>query len=254
MTRPLGILSCALSLSGCFHPDKKVLADDTASGTSSASIGDDTTAADSGPTSSASTLGDTSSADTSTSGTAATTDDGGTTTGESTSGEATSGEATTDASSESSDSGNPACVVDGVIGDGEECDDDNEVDRDGCSDCWFEDGWGCTNQPSLCFPACNPLVDDCGAGQGCYALVPTWACTPSGSGQQGEPCANINGCDAGFQCVSSEAVTGCDQSEVGCCTTVCDATEPTCPGGLGCALYYDVGRAPPGLDDVGVCI
>jgi cysteine-rich repeat protein len=256
MTPRIPVLSSALLVFGCFHPSETVFEGETDTGSTSTAVRTDTTEGDTGPTSSADTLDDTTGADVDTSGGAETTSDGGTTTRASGTGDTTMGDATMGDTTES-DSGNPACVVDGMIGDGEACDDDNEVAGDGCSDCWFEDGWGCSNEPSLCFPACNPLVDDCGAGYGCYVAEPTWACIPDGSGgagQQSDPCGNINACDPGLQCVNAEVVTGCDTVEVGCCTTVCDVTAPACPADLGCTPYYDVGEAPPGLENVGVCI
>jgi len=38
----------------------------------------------------------------------------------------------------------------GVINDGEECDDGNTVSGDGCSDCTIDIGWECTGEPSDC--------------------------------------------------------------------------------------------------------
>ena len=45
---------------------------------------------------------------------------------------------------------------DGVIGEGEECDDGNRLDGDGCGpDCTVEPGWTCTGQPSTCTRLCG---------------------------------------------------------------------------------------------------
>ncbi len=256
-------LASTLLLCACapFDPgEDPITGSDTTSATTSSADATDVTATmpstmttDTTP-STASTTDDDTSADTSPADTsAADTSAADTTTEPATS---TDGSDTTDATGDSTDTGNPACVVDGMIGEGEECDDANEAAGDGCSDCLYEDGWGCANEPTICFPACHPLVDDCGAGFGCYLAEPTWACIPDGSGGAGaqfDPCANLNGCDPGLQCVNAEVVTGCSDEQPGCCSTICDPGDPQCPGGLTCVLFYGPGEAPPGLDDVGIC-
>ncbi|HET6584658.1 MAG TPA: hypothetical protein VFG69_14465 [Nannocystaceae bacterium] len=260
--KPIALVcASAFLLVGCFTPEDGPSIGGTTGATTSATLGDESSgAADpSGETLESTTASTTTTpADDDDDDDDDTTDAGDTAGDDDTTTDTTATpDATTDArTEESTDTGNPACVVDGMIGDGEECDDDNEVDGDGCSDCWFEDGWACANEPSLCFPACNPLVDDCGAGNGCYAADPTWACVPDGSGASGaqsDACMNLNGCDPGLMCVNSDVVTGCEPGG-GCCTAVCDVTAPVCPTGMGCAQFYDVGDAPPGLEDVGVCI
>ncbi len=51
--------------------------------------------------------------------------------------------------------GGPTCP-NGVIDDGEECDDDNGDADDGCSDCSIDDGYLCdTAEPSVCTPECG---------------------------------------------------------------------------------------------------
>lgn len=51
----------------------------------------------------------------------------------------------------------------GVVDAGEQCDDNNIEDGDGCSStCLVEDGWNCTGEPSVCWPAGIPTVSEWG--------------------------------------------------------------------------------------------
>src|SRR5262249_14785911 len=55
---------------------------------------------------------------------------------------------------------------DGVVQNGESCDDSNTNDNDGCSStCLTEGGWTCTGQPSVCTHNCGNGVLD--AGENC---------------------------------------------------------------------------------------
>lgn len=116
---------------------------------------------------------------------------------------------------------------------------------------------------AVCLPSCDPLTQDCGQGQGCYPLDDVFACAPAVGGDEGsfgDPCAFINVCEPGLFCADAEGVPNCVSSE-GCCSTFCDVSDPTasaaCPGaagGQGCVAFYAEGQAPPGYDDVGVCV
>lgn len=163
----------------------------------------------------------------------------------------------TTTSGSSSDDGVVGCVADGVIADGEQCDDDNAIAGDGCSDCAFEPGFGCTGEPSLCGPSCDPLLQDCAIGQGCYALEPIFACAADASGEsgvQGDDCDVANVCNPGLVCAAAGLLDDCDGGSFGCCTLLCDLSFPECPGTLTCDEYYELGSAPPGLENVGVCV
>ena len=49
-----------------------------------------------------------------------------------------------------------AICGDGIVGPGEECDDGNFSDGDGCSsNCTVEPGWQCVGEPSACSPVCG---------------------------------------------------------------------------------------------------
>jgi hypothetical protein len=119
---------------------------------------------------------------------------------------------------------------------------------------------------ALCLPTCDPLLQDCDidAGEACYLNGNTteFFCAPDVSGEggaYGEACDSmfINVCNAGHMCLDSNSVPNCPGAS-GCCSAFCDVTLPEeeCPGAAGgqeCIAIYDVGQAPPGLDDVGVC-
>jgi hypothetical protein len=108
----------------------------------------------------------------------------------------------------------------------------------------------------LCSVSCDPIVQDCPEGQGCYAkdgdngeLI----CIPDASGTaglDGDPCEFDNVCDPGLVCIGGSA--GC--MTMWCCTPWCDLTEPnTCPGaGEECVAHFD--DPPPGTENVGICV
>ncbi len=110
----------------------------------------------------------------------------------------------------------------------------------------------------ICLQACDPLLQDCLGAQGCYdSPVGLFGCFSDSSGSggfDGDPCPpsdGENGCDPGHWC--GPGSSGC--SAVNCCTPYCDLSAPNCSSPDQCISYYgDVGSAPPGLEDVGVCI
>jgi len=114
----------------------------------------------------------------------------------------------------------------------------------------------------LCLAYCDPLLQDCPEGSACYPEENGFFCSPDASGPDlgaiGDPCEYINVCDPGGWCANAESVPGCAGS-AGCCSGYCDTTEPdpssTClPMGTECVPWYEEGTAPPGYEDVGVCV
>lgn len=111
---------------------------------------------------------------------------------------------------------------------------------------------------NLCLPGCDPLLQNCAEGQGCYPIDDAFVCAPDASGDQGsagDPCEFINVCDPGTACVEDDAYgPGCFGS-FGCCSPFCDVDEvATCPEvGQECVPWFEEGMAPPGLASVGVC-
>jgi hypothetical protein len=119
---------------------------------------------------------------------------------------------------------------------------------------------------SMCFDKCNPLVQACPPGQGCYpdenaAGGTGFICLPTiaGEGTFLELCWLLSGCAPGFICGSPDFLPGCN-GVVGCCTPLCDITEPdTCSEfhpDLECISWYYQGDDPPNamLQDVGACV
>jgi hypothetical protein len=119
---------------------------------------------------------------------------------------------------------------------------------------------------TLCLPLCDPLVQDCPDGKACYPIQDVlWVCGTDGSedmGAYGDPCEVINVCAPGLTCVDASAVPPglpCEGA-AGCCTEVCDITDPLgdqqCMGaaeGQTCQPWYEEDEAPLVLDHVGVC-
>lgn len=117
----------------------------------------------------------------------------------------------------------------------------------------------------LCLPNCDPLLQDCADGQACYPINDAWSCAPDASGETGvygDPCEFINVCDPGYVCLDASTVPPGQMCEgaAGCCTAVCDLTDPAgndqcegVAGGQSCEAWYAEGMVPPGYEDVGVC-
>jgi hypothetical protein len=135
--------------------------------------------------------------------------------------------------------------------------DDNPICLDPCRSCVI-DGGGIT---MLCLLNCDPLIQDCLGGQGCYLLYDRYACSPDASGPdagaRGDPCEYINACDPGMMCANADAVVGC-QGAIGCCTPFCEVNGPAgqCPEpDEECVPIFEPGQEPtPCVDSVGACM
>jgi hypothetical protein len=115
-----------------------------------------------------------------------------------------------------------------------------------------------------CFKKCDPLVQDCATGEGCYMDAikvgnTGFVCLPvvqEGKDKVfGDPCIGWSSCEPGFACVYDSFVPNCGGL---CCTPWCDISEgdaackaldPT----MACIPWYAQDQAPPGLENVGVC-
>lgn len=112
---------------------------------------------------------------------------------------------------------------------------------------------------TLCLPTCDPIAQDCGEGQACYASSEGFTCAPDASGRSGapgDPCEFLNVCDQGTMCASQDAIPGCEGT--GCCTPFCIVGDDTpcaaIPGTVCGPLFED---PPPGEcfpTNVGVCV
>lgn len=107
----------------------------------------------------------------------------------------------------------------------------------------------------ICQVTCDPLLQDCVPGQGCYAAFDNFVCAvpghADGSGNDGDACATVQSCQPGLLCRTG--TNGCEDG-AGCCTPVCaqsnGGTECT-DGAEECVPALD--NPPPGFDDVGYC-
>jgi cysteine-rich repeat protein len=159
------------------------------------------------------------------------------------------------------------CVIDGVLGGTEECDDGNEVDGDGCdNDCSFTCTAGTPNGDVVCDDTdpCNG-VETCTPEHTCAAGTPSPDGTSCGQGMicKGGVCGDDT-CGDGFvsaaeECDDGNIVDGdgcdscqfsCESSEPGACTPadpcegqgVCDDATHTCspgtplPDGTSCGM------------------
>lgn len=117
----------------------------------------------------------------------------------------------------------------------------------------------------FCFRQCDPLLQDCAEGEGCYpdeasAGGTGFICLPTVGGVgYGELCWLLSGCERGLICVTPDFLPDCVGSSVGCCTTLCDTSEPDACADvhpdLECVSWYYAGQTPPTpeLANVGAC-
>jgi hypothetical protein len=111
---------------------------------------------------------------------------------------------------------------------------------------------------NLCIPTCDPLAQGCGEGQACFWTNDQFSCVFTTQDiPAGQPCDFINDCAAGLGCFTAEVLPNCDASS--CCSAFCDLNlgdgpcEASLPDTI-CVPFFEQGTAPPGYDDVGVCI
>jgi cysteine-rich repeat protein len=124
----------------------------------------------------------------------------------------------------------PAACGDGVLDEGEQCDDENDTNGDGCSNaCLIENGFECDDEPSVCIATCGDGLiradeecddgntgnsdgcsDQCALENGFNCVGEPSVCTPipvcgNDSVEAGEDCDdantvdNNNGCSADCQ-------------------------------------------------------
>jgi hypothetical protein len=110
---------------------------------------------------------------------------------------------------------------------------------------------------NVCLPLCDPLVQDCGLGRGCYWSGLGFTCLVTLDDiPAGEPCGFINGCAPGLGCFDAEVVPNCAGSA--CCSPFCDLSlgDDQCAvvPGTSCSSFFAEGSHPPGYENLGVCI
>lgn len=105
-----------------------------------------------------------------------------------------------------------------------------------------------------CGLGCDPLLQDCDAGQGCYLMTLagggvglTCADVVDPPSAPNAPCMYLNDCQAGWQC--SQALTGCNGN--GCCAELCEVGVTACStAGMSC---QGLSGLPPELGYLGIC-
>lgn len=131
-------------------------------------------------------------------------------------------------------------------------------DRPSCTDALTSCRSGNNDSIALCLPTCDPLLQDCDAGLGCY-----WSergndfhcIRASGPGiPTSEPCGFNNDCAPGRFCADADAIDGCIGSA--CCVDYCElGLEPSiCGMGTTCIPFFPEGAAPVGHADLGLCV
>lgn len=115
----------------------------------------------------------------------------------------------------------------------------------------------------LCLAQCNPLLGGADCPNPNNACLPDFTnggfvCVldPPGMGPYGTECTYANSCAAGLYCAPADDVPGC-ASDIGCCSEMCDVTQPnTCTGAGGgqeCVAFFEPGEEPCAAQDVGGC-
>lgn len=138
-------------------------------------------------------------------------------------------------------------------------DTDTNGDQCGIYVCTPQEVCALVGEDEMCLQQCDPLnfgscwVEEvCAPWQGGEFFV----CAPDASGNLGtigDGCQYANGCDPGHTCVTGQYVAGCNSPN--CCSMFCDLdlADPCLQYGMTCNPWYD-GVAPPGHEDVGVCL
>lgn len=117
---------------------------------------------------------------------------------------------------------------------------------------------------NLCFPGCDPLLQDCPGDEICVPWPGHgyFGCLSDVSGDLGvvnDPCDFAKTCDRGLVCLDAGAASSaCLQGVEGCCQPFCafvEGEDGECPNGdQACVQWVDeLGMVIEGLEDVGVC-
>jgi hypothetical protein len=106
---------------------------------------------------------------------------------------------------------------------------------------------------SVCVLPCDPFVQDCARGEGCYVLHPddpTPLCAAAGPGVELDPCAVPNDCAPGHHCTTAASHMIECPDPIGCCTPLCELEIGDCVGINPICVPLGVPDAP----SLGVCI
>lgn len=116
---------------------------------------------------------------------------------------------------------------------------------------------------ALCDLHCDPLLQDCGDGEGCYPTRDKFSCASDASddgGDIGDACMFANVCAPGLFCADAIVIPTCGAS-AGCCSPFCDASDGNadveCDAalpGTTCSPWSGAGEAPPRYASLGACM
>ncbi len=112
---------------------------------------------------------------------------------------------------------------------------------------------------NLCFPTCDPLLQDCPGDDLCLPYVDVFLCLLDASGDAGQvndPCEFVNNCDKGLICLNQAAASAaCQQPSQGCCQPFCKFPDAPCPNpDQQCLQWFTPPDVPEGYENVGVCV
>jgi hypothetical protein len=109
---------------------------------------------------------------------------------------------------------------------------------------------------ALCIDTCNPLTQECPPGEACFWANSEFNCIFTTQDiQVGEPCGFINDCAEGLICLTASVLPNC--AGAACCGQFCDldcGPNSCSQPGTACTPFFEMGMAPFGNADVGVCI
>ena len=112
---------------------------------------------------------------------------------------------------------------------------------------------------NLCFPDCDPLLQDCPGDDLCIPQGDGFECIFDASGEMGaanDPCEFANSCDKGLVCLdTTNASSACEQGSQGCCQPFCEFPGSPCPNpDQQCLSWFDpMMPIPDGSEHIGVC-
>ena len=109
----------------------------------------------------------------------------------------------------------------------------------------------------LCVDLCDPLLQDCNEGLGCYFNGNDFECAPETQDiEPGQPCGFLNDCATPQMCVDQSYIPGCEGAS--CCTPYCDlgGGPDQCDAvpGTSCTPFWEPGQELPGYEELGICI
>jgi hypothetical protein len=132
-----------------------------------------------------------------------------------------------------------------------------------CVDPWARPAFCQECAVGICFPNCDPLLQDCVGDDICIPFsngTADFTCVLDASGDEGQandPCEFANACDQGLVCLpTAEASSACAQDSQSCCQPFCETTQMSpCPNpDQACVPWFPpMSETPPGLENLGIC-